>query len=210
MHAFEKIVALKRKTVLGAMKILYWLSKNEAAHFTKFESLKELELCIELGCTYLKELNVGRNATYNSHRIIGEWLDVMSKTIEENVLEKVHASPVVGLMADESTDISVTKELILYARVSYKGKVHVCFLKLIHIPDGTAETIEKAILTYLEQAKVTLLSISSFGSGGAAVMLVRVSGVSTQLKRLKPEMLSIHCINHRLALGVSQAADTVP
>ena len=37
-HAFEKTAALKRKAVLGAMKILYWLSKNEIAHFTKFES----------------------------------------------------------------------------------------------------------------------------------------------------------------------------
>ena len=63
LHAFEKTMALKRKAVPGAMKILYWVSKNEVAHFTKFESLKEL--CIGLGCTYLKELNVGRNATYN-------------------------------------------------------------------------------------------------------------------------------------------------
>ena len=41
-------------------------------------------------------------------------------------------------------------------------------------------------------------------------MLGSVSGVSTRLKRLNPEMLSLHCINHRLALGVSQAADSVP
>ena len=32
----------------------------------------------------------------------------------------VRASPAIGLMADESTDISVTKELILYARTLNK------------------------------------------------------------------------------------------
>ena len=33
-------------------------------------------------------------------------------------------------------------------------------------------------------------------------MVGLVSGVSTRLKCLNPEMLSIHCINHRLAVGV--------
>lgn len=91
--------------------------------------------------------NVGGNATYSSRRIISEWLDVMSQVIEENILEKVHASPAVGLIADESTDISVTKELILYACILCGGSVRVYFLKTIKIPDGTAENIEKAILS---------------------------------------------------------------
>ena len=207
-HAFEKTLQIKKKAVKGAMKILYWLSKNEVAHFTKFESLKDL--CIELGCTYLKELNVGGNAKYTSHRIISEWLGIMSQIIEQNILMTVRASPAIGLMADESTDISVTKDLILYARVLCRGDVRVFFLKIIKIADGCAGTIENAILTYLEQADIPISRISSFGSDGAAVMVGAVSGVTTRLKRLNPEMLSVHCINHRLALGVSQAANTVP
>ena len=82
----------------------------------KFESLKDL--CIELGCTYLKELSVGGNAKYTSHRVISERLDVMSQVIEDTVLDEVHASPATGLMADESTDVSITKELLLYARIT--------------------------------------------------------------------------------------------
>ena len=105
-QAFENTLSLKRNAIEGGMIILYSSSKNEVAHFTKFESLKGL--CIKLGFTYLKELSVGGNATYSSHRTISEWLDVMSQVIEESVLEKVHASPAIGLMADESTDISVS------------------------------------------------------------------------------------------------------
>ena len=78
------------------------------------------------------------------------------------------------------------------------------------IPTMTSFTIENAILTYLEQADIPISRISSFGSDGAAVMVGAVSGITTRLKRLNPEMLSVHCINHRLALGVSQAANTVP
>ena len=43
-------------------------------------------------------------------------------------------------MTDESTDISVTKELILYACAVFNGEVHVYFVKLIRISDGCAET----------------------------------------------------------------------
>ena len=167
-------------------------------------------MCIDLGCTYLKELNIGGNANYSSHRIIGEWLDIMSQQIEQSVLEKVHGSPTMGLMVDESTDISITKELSLYARVLFKDEVHAYFLKLIKIPNGTADAVEHAILTYLEEAKIVISEVSSFGSDGAAVMTGSVNGVATRLKRLNPEMISIHCINHRLALGVSQAAKSIP
>lgn len=91
------------------------------------------------------------NATHNSHNIISKWVD--GRLVTSNVLEKVHP---IGLKADESTGISVAKELILDACVLCRRKLHVCFLKLIKIPDGTAETIEKPILTYLEQANNTI------------------------------------------------------
>ena len=59
-----------------------------------------------------------------------------------NILTTVRASPAIGLKADESTDISVTKELILYARVLCRGDVRVFFLKIIKIADGCAGTIQ--------------------------------------------------------------------
>lgn len=43
------------------------------------------------------------NASYNSHRIISEWLDVMSQVIEGSVLEKFDAGSMIGLLADNST-----------------------------------------------------------------------------------------------------------
>ena len=54
-----------------------------------------------------------------------------------NRLMTVRASPAMGLMADKSTDILVTKELILYARVLCRSDVHVFFMKkIIKITDG--------------------------------------------------------------------------
>ena len=112
-------------------KSCYWCNENSVlvmqerncTFYFKFESLKTL--CIDLGCTFL---DVGSNAKYLSNRIIGEWLGVMAEIIGHDILEKVRASPEVGLMADESTDISVTKELIVYARTLYGREVFFFFL----------------------------------------------------------------------------------
>ena len=70
-----------------------------------------------------------------------------------------------------------------------------------YVPDGKAETIEEAIVAYLQKAGIHMSAITSFGSDGASVMVGSSSGVATRLKRLNPQMLSIHCMNHRLALA---------
>ena len=48
--------------------------------------------------------------------------------------------------------------------------------------------------------------IFSFGSDGAAVMTGRRAGVAVRLRVHNPEMVSLHCGAHRLALASSQAA----
>ena len=75
-------------------------------------------------------------------------------------------------MGDESTDISVTKELILYACILCGGKIIVHFLKIIKIPNGTADTIEKTIHTFLEKALIPPSHIASFDSDGADRVII--------------------------------------
>ena len=43
---------------------MYWLAKQEVAHASKFNSLKDLT--IQLGCEYVRELSLGINAQYSS------------------------------------------------------------------------------------------------------------------------------------------------
>ena len=50
------------------------------------------------------------------------------------------------------------------------------------------------------------LLLSHFGNDGAAVIAGSVRGVATRLKKDNPNIIAIHCIEYRLALGVSQAA----
>ena len=81
---------------------------------------------------------------------------------------------------------------------------------MVDLINGMAETIERALLDVLKQANIPKTSIHSFGSDGAAVVTGRVSGVQARLKQHNPEILSLHCGAHRIALASSQAATAVP
>ena len=140
---------------------------------------------------------------------VADSLNVISSVIEDNIISNMKKSNSIALMTDESTTISVTKELIIYGRSVVDGKLSSHFLKMLKIPDGKANTIVEALTKYIEDLKIPFSHVSSFGSDGAAVMIGSRSGVASQFKALNPALINIHCICHRLALAASQAAAEV-
>ena len=190
------------------MKCLYWLAKEETAHHKKFSSL--LELGKLLGCDYFSELEVSKHKNYTSRRIINEFLVVLSDLVEQDILSKVAVSPAVGILCDESTDVSNLKQLAVYVCFVLNCKAKTCFLKIIDIPNDTAETIEQKLIDACQKCSIPMANIFSIGSDGAAVMTGRKTGVAKRMKAHNSEMLSIHCGAHRVALACSQAALQVP
>ena len=148
-----------REALIGALKIVYWLAKEDIAIATKYDSL--VNLVKSLGCSYLNDLSIGRNATYTSKRIVAEFLQCLSSVIESEKLDNLKRSPFFSLMTDESTDISVLKQLVIVAKyILPSGKIETSFLH-IHvgdIDDGTAETIEGAIVAFMETLDLTSTS----------------------------------------------------
>ena len=165
---------------------------------------------MSLGCTYLSALNAGGNAHYTSERIVQELVGILAQQIEDAQLAALSRSLFYGLMIDESTDISVTKQLVLYGRyVTEAGEPSSSFLKIVDLVDGTAERIEEAIRAYMTDKELAFSKLMGFGSDGASVMTGRLSGVATRLHRSNPYLVAIHCVAHRLALACSQAGEKV-
>lgn len=157
--------------------------------------------------SWLSALNVGGNAHYTSKRIVQEVVGILADQIENAQVSAMSHSQYYGLMIDESTDISTTKQLVLYGRyINQEGDPSSAFLKIMDLFDGTAERIVETITTYLEGQKLLLNKLMGFGSDGASVMTGRVSGVATRLNRINPYLVSIHCV---VALAVSQASEQV-
>ena len=111
---FQKQATLNRDAIKVAMECLYWLVKSEMPHTSLYGPM--LEAIQFMGCDKLHHLKHGENAKYTSCRITQEFLEVMSDHIESVQLKALLNSPFYSLMVDETTDISVVKEMILYAR----------------------------------------------------------------------------------------------
>lgn len=208
IQAFSVRVSLNRKALIGALKKMYWLAKEEIAHTTNFSSL--MDLAIQLSSDYLQEINLGGNAHYTSEQTVRELLQTLSLVIEEEILKDIQSSDFFALMTDKSTDIAVLKQLVLVARCMTARGMKTAFLHIQDLCNGTAETIEAAILQCLADNNLGITRLGGFGSDGASVMTGRGCGVATRLKNHSPRMVSVHCVNHRLSLAAVHASDGIP
>ena len=74
------------------------------------------------------------NTNYESEQTMGEIVEAIRVTLEEEILCEVKNSPFHSVILDEATDISVTKQLGIYIqRLGNDGVVWVRNLKLLEI-----------------------------------------------------------------------------
>ena len=106
--------------------------------------------------------------------------------------------------------MSVTKQLIIYARHLDHGEVKTSFLQICEISDGKAETIVAKVCQICDELQLDLQKLCGLGGDEASVMLGVRGGVSTLLKQQTPFLVANHCIAHRVALACGQAANEIP
>ena len=121
-------------------------------------------------------------------------------------LEKIQQVDSFGLLADETSDVSVLEQLIMFVKfVDYElGEPRTVFLsaECITGPSGpNAEVLSESILGVLKEFDLNINKMKSFVSDGASVMTGIHNGVAARLKRVNDVMLNFHCICHRLALA---------
>lgn len=148
---------------------------------------------------------------YTSGTSQGEMLEAINDIITEDVDNKLRDSKFIGIIVDESTDVSVHKKLAIYARVVLKGKPQVLYLDCVNIEDGRAATIVKEVEFLCAQKGLDTARIISLSSDGASVMMGKNNGVGAIWKRAhQPRLIHVHCVAHRLALAAASACRDIP
>ena len=143
---------------------------------------------------------------YTSHTSHLDMIDAISSVIEEEIDNKIQNSPFVGLVIDESTDVSVYKKLAVYVRVVSAGRPSMHFVRNMDIPDGKAATIVNALHDFAKSKGLDFAKVSSLASDGASVMTGKHNGVGARLREnSSPYLIQIHCAAHRLALAAADA-----
>ena len=84
------------------------------------------------------------------------------------------------------------------------------FLAIDDLSDGIAETIKHALIGITSKKSNNVSKLRGFGSDGAPVMTGTRNGVAKRLTDRFPCLISVRCVNHRLALAAAHAADDIP
>ena len=146
---------------------------------------------------------------YHDEKSCSDFVFCISFVIQKKKLHRIRDAKYFGLMIDESTDISVTGHLVVFATFVEDGDIVCVFLGLLHILDGRkdAALIFDTLLTSLKEWGLDTDKCVAFGSDGAATMLGRKTGVATRLKeKVNPFLTSVHCVAHRTNLAALDAA----
>ena len=114
----------------------------------------------------------------------------MAVQIEKEQLQGVLSSGYFSLMIDETTDVAVLNEMVIYARYIENGKVSTSFLKICELFNGTADTIETTLVAYMEDKGLSMSKMVGLGTDGASVMTGVRNGVGARFYQLCVSSLS--------------------
>ena len=152
----------------------------------------------------------GQPFTYEHSESVRAFQEAIASVVDQDLDKDLSQSKFYSLTIDESTDIITDHNLIMYIRYVLNGEVCTRFLDFIELPGGTASEIVETVLKVFTLRGMPLEKLCGIAIDGASAMVGSRTGVTTQLKRKNPFIVSIHCIAHRLALASGQAADAVP
>ncbi|CAF3369991.1 unnamed protein product [Rotaria sp. Silwood2] len=151
------------------------------------------------------------NATYLSHQIQNELLNIMANQIRDRISKKL-AGNVYTLLADEAVDASHNKQLSICVRfVDDEHELKEYFLGFIRLHDFDAASLAKEIANHLVKHNISMSMCIAQCYDGAAVMSGQYSGVHAILQQnFMPKAIYIHCMAHRLNLVICHVCLVIP
>ena len=128
--------------------------------------------------------------------------------MREEVLDSLKRAKYFSVLMDGSTDASVTEKELIYVMYAYPfGKVECRFFQLKDISDASAVGVKAALEEAFAELGVSDIynQMACLCVDGAAVNLGVRRGMAALLREDMPWLVAIHCLNHRLELGVKDA-----
>ena len=148
--------------------------------------------------------------TYTSPEIQNEILEIMALKILRRIRSNIKHAKIYSVMADETADVSNTEQLVICIRwVDDQLGVHEEFIGLHSIMGTDADQIVAVIKDVLLRLDLNVVDARGQCYDGAASMMGCRSGVATQLKRINPKMLVVHCYGHALNLAIGDMIKNV-
>uniref|UniRef100_H2XRJ7 Zinc finger MYM-type protein 1-like n=1 Tax=Ciona intestinalis TaxID=7719 RepID=H2XRJ7_CIOIN len=144
--------------------------------------------------------------TWLSHGTTNEILDTLGSSVLNEIVNPIKKAKYFSIIADETTDLSVSTQLSLCIRfVNCDFTVNEHLVDLAVCPSTTAESLHQLLTKAVISLGLDLSDCRGQGYDGAATMSGMVSGVQARFKQTYPAMLFVHCIGHQLNLAVQDS-----
>ena len=164
---------LETDRMVRVFLLVYWLA-SEALPMLKIYTLARLISLLQFRDAANCVMNVGNN--YVNHMAAKDMTMSMAAVLREWINARARLSPVLGLMIDESTDISNHKVLLLYLRFLVDGRYVTMFWAALSVVDATAQGLLDVIEKHFEAMKVSMergLHLQGFIRGRKVVQLFK-------------------------------------
>ena len=117
-----------------------------------------------------------------------------------------------AIIADEATDVSVTKFMGLCIRFFCKGRRTFVtdFLGIVEVVSCTGQNLALALIEYLETIGLPLNQLHSIGTDGVSAMCGSQNSFFTHLRDRGPHLQLVKCICHSLDKSAQYAYQTIP
>ena len=136
-------------------------------------------------------------------------IEAIDTWVERKLLESLKANPFFSILADECQDISTQEELSIHFRWIVNGCPKEHFMTILHVKSTDADTITKAITSYLQKKNLNCRKLVGQGYDGAATFYGCRSGVQRRIRTHAAHALYIHCSCHQLQLACSECQENV-
>ena len=144
------------KGLLNTFKAVLFLARQDMA-IIKFDSL----------CSLIYDCNGEMIKSYRNTHSASEMLHCLATVHLDTLLQHVRNSPFFSIVIDESTDVAVNKQLIMYVRYIEPAGPVTSFATILQLEEGSALAIYVAICNQLKVWNVNLGKLVGFASDGA-------------------------------------------
>lgn len=183
--------------------IAYYIAKNEKS-FADFRDL--LSLASKLNVEILKQ--------YGNEIECRQFIHFIGKTIINDIVDKMKTSMFIDILIDGSTDRTSDEHAIVYARYIDNGIIKEDFLGVVDLDSACAASYFSALTDLLnkhfkKESYENKVYIAGLGTDGAASMIGCHNGLTEKMKEVCPQLITVHCVAHRLQLAVLDVCHSV-
>lgn len=197
--AIRRLNEEQKSQLTACFNTAYFIAKEELP-FTLYPSLLSLQ----------QKNGVILPNSYRTDQACRRFIEYIYDDIQTESRCLLTNARVLSIMFDGATDVSVSENEIVYARVVEQGVPRNVYVKINSVAHAHAEGVLGAITSAMDSVTVEPAwdwkqKLIATGSDGANVNLGKRHSVAKLLKDQVPHLFAMHCVSHRLELGAIDA-----